>query len=90
MAAFHSRSLGNGVRVVPTNPIVAGILADTLFSLTGLSAPAALIDTPCALLGQAATLLALIALGTGLAEFGARYGWRICPAISDLKSSCSR
>jgi len=38
----------------------------------------------------AAFLLALIALGKGLAEFGARYGWRISPAISDLNSSCSR
>jgi malonate transporter and related proteins len=71
-------------RSVVTNPIVAAILAGTAFGFTGLSLPDFLAE-PLALLSQAASPLALIALGMGLAEFGVRSGWRISVAICVLK-----
>jgi hypothetical protein len=71
-------------RSVVTNPIVAAILAGTAFGFTGLSLPDFLAE-PLALLSQAASPLALIALGMGLAEFGVRTGWRISVAICVLK-----
>jgi hypothetical protein len=72
------------VRAVLTNPIVAGILSGTLFGLTGLPLPD-LIDAPLALLSQAATPLALVALGMGLAEFGVRDGFKIGIVITAIK-----
>lgn len=81
---FSVRGLAQTLRAVLTNPIVAGILSGALFGLTRLPVPA-LIDVPLASLGQAAPPLALVALGMGLAEFGARDGWRISMAISGVK-----
>ena len=81
---FSVQGFAKTARAVLTNPIVAGILAGTLFGLTGLPVPA-LVDAPLALLGQAATPLALFALGMGLAEFGVRDGWRISVAITAVK-----
>ena len=56
----------------------------TLFGFTGLELPL-LIDQPLRLLGQAATPLALVVLGMGLAEYGVRQGWREGLAITALK-----
>ena len=75
---------GKTARGVLTNPLVASILAGTLFSLTGLALPS-LIDQPLKLLGDAALPMSLIALGMGLAEFGVREGWQQSVSISVLK-----
>ena len=75
---------GKTTRGVLTNPLVASILAGTLFSLTGFALPS-LIDQPLKLLGDAALPMSLIALGMGLAEFGVREGWRQSVSISLLK-----
>lgn len=69
---------------VIANPVVAGILAGTAFGFTGLALPK-MVDQTLALVGQAAVPLSLIALGMGLAEYGAREGWRQSVAICALK-----
>lgn len=81
---FSVRGFAQTARAVLTNPIVAGILSGSLFGITGLPIPA-LVDTPLMMLGHAATPLALVALGMGLAEYGVRDGWRISLAISAMK-----
>ncbi|MEF8750970.1 MAG: AEC family transporter [Candidatus Accumulibacter necessarius] len=82
--SFSLRGFAKTTRGVLTNPIVAGILAGTLFGLTGLPLPA-FVALPLAMVGQAAAPMALLALGMGLAEYGIRAGWRISLAISSLK-----
>lgn len=72
------------VRAVATNPIVASILAGTLFGLAGLRVPAP-IDAPLAMLGSAAAPLSLVALGMGLAEYGIRADWQTSAAICAFK-----
>ncbi|MEI2742618.1 MAG: AEC family transporter [Candidatus Competibacter sp.] len=81
---FSVQGFAQTARAVLTNPIVAGILSGSLFGITGLPIPA-LVDTPLMMLGHAATPLALVALGMGLAEYGVRDGWRISLAISAMK-----
>lgn len=81
---FSVRGFAKTLRAVLTNPIVAGILSGSLFGLSGLPLPA-VIDTPLAMLGQAAAPLALVALGMGLAEYGIRAAWRPSLAISAIK-----
>jgi predicted permease len=76
--------IGVTVRGVVTNPIVAGILAGTLFGFTGIALPA-VIDQTLQLVSQAAVPLSLIVLGMGLAEYGVRDGWRASLAITALK-----
>jgi predicted permease len=82
--ALTLAGFGKTARGVLTNPLVASILAGTLFSLTGFALPS-LIDQPLKLLGDAALPMSLIALGMGLAEFGVREGWRQSVSISVLK-----
>jgi malonate transporter len=82
--SFSLRGFAKTARGVLTNPIVAGILAGTLFGLSGLPLPA-FVALPLAMVGQAAAPMALLALGMGLAEYGIRAGWRISLAISALK-----
>ena len=82
--SFSVKGFAKTVRGVLTNPIVAGIMAGSLFGLTGLPLPAA-IDTPLSMIGQSATPMALLALGMGLAEYGIRKGWQISVAISAVK-----
>jgi malonate transporter len=82
--SFSLRGFARTARGVLANPIVAGILAGTLFGLTGLPLPAFL-ALPLGMVGQAAAPMALLALGMGLAEYGIRAGWRISLAISVLK-----
>ena len=81
---FSLAGFAKTVRGVITNPIVAGILSGAGFGFTGLPLPD-VVGTPLAMLGQAAAPLALVALGMGLAEYGARDGWRISVAISGIK-----
>jgi predicted permease len=78
------RGFAKAARAVLLNPIVAGILTGTLFGIIGLPLPA-LVDQPVAMLGQAATPLALVALGMGLTEYRLRDDWRISLAISAVK-----
>ena len=78
------RGFAKTLRGVLTNPIVAGILSGALFGLSGMSLPSA-IEVPLGMIGQAATPMALIALGMGLAEYGVRKGWQISVAISVVK-----
>ena len=71
-------------RSVLTNPIVASILAGTLFGLSGLALPG-FVAAPLQMTAQAAAPLALIALGMSLAEYGLRAGWQQAAAIVGLK-----
>ena len=67
-----------------TNPIVGSILAGTAWSYTGLVLPG-IVDRTLEMIAQAATPLALIALGMGLAEFRASEGLRPSAAIAAFK-----
>lgn len=78
------RGFARTARGVLTNPIVAAILLGSGFGLAGFSLPP-LLASPLALVGQAATPLALVALGMGLAEYGVRDGWRLSLAITAIK-----
>ncbi|MDB5888241.1 MAG: Auxin Efflux Carrier [Rhodocyclales bacterium] len=69
---------------VITNPIVAAIVAGTIFGLSGMRLPV-MFKEPLAMISQAAAPLSLIALGMGLAEFGIRSGWQQSVAICVLK-----
>ena len=82
--SFSVRGFARAARAVLVNPIVAAILSGTLFGIIGLPLPA-LVDGPMAMLAQAATPMALIALGMGLAEYRLRDEWRISLAISAVK-----
>lgn len=86
-ARHGSFSLKGGAKTafaVVTNPIVAGILAGTLFGFAGFSIPH-LVDVPLEFLGQVAAPVALLALGMGLAEYGIRDRWQISLSITALK-----
>ncbi len=82
--AFSVRGFANTAKGVATNPIVAAIVGGTLFGLSGIKLPA-LIDTPLAMMGQAAVPMSLIALGMGLVEYGIRASWQVSVAICALK-----
>lgn len=71
-------------RSVLTNPIVASVLSGTFFSLMGWTLPEA-IDSPIAMLGEAASPMSLVVLGMGLAKYGMRDGIQISAAISAIK-----
>jgi predicted permease len=75
---------GATVRGVLTNPIVAAIVAGSIFGIAGGQLPRA-IDTPLGLVGDAAMPLSLIVVGMGLAECDVREGWREGTAIAALK-----
>ena len=82
--SFSLRGGAKTVRAVLTNPVVAGIIAGTLFGMTGLSLPAP-VDKALLLMGQAAAPLALFTLGMGLAEYGIRDGLRTSLSIVAIK-----
>jgi len=67
-----------------TNPIIAAILAGTLFGMFGQPLPG-WIQTPLAMLGQIAAPLSLVVVGMGLADYGIREGWLPSLAICMLK-----
>lgn len=75
---------GATVRGVLTNPIVAAIVAGSIFGIAGGQLPR-VIDTPLGLVGDAAMPLSLIVVGMGLAECDVREGWREGTAIAALK-----
>lgn len=78
------RGLAKTALAVVTNPVVAGILAGTVFGFSGLKLPG-MIDDTVQLISQAALPLSLITLGMGLAEYGIRAGWRQSIVIAVLK-----
>ena len=81
---FSLSGLWRTARGVSTNPIVASILAGTVFGFAGLPLPG-VIERTLAMVGDAAVPLSLIALGMGLADFDIRSGWRESIAIAALK-----
>ena len=78
------RGFGRTARGVVTNPVVAGILAGTAFGFLDVPMPP-VVDRTLSMVGESAVPLSLISLGMGLAEFGARSGWRECAAIAVMK-----
>lgn len=71
-------------RGVLTNPIVVSIAAGLAFDASGLAMPEVL-DIPIKLLAQAASPMALVVLGMGLARFGLTSGWREGSVVAFLK-----
>jgi predicted permease len=69
---------------VATNPIVASIAAGALFGLAGLELPE-LVDRALGAVGGVAGPSALLVLGMGLAQYGAREGLEQSVAIAGLK-----
>lgn len=82
--SFSLRGLSKTVVSVVLNPIVGSILLGTAYGFTGLGLPV-FIDQTMALLGTAAIPLSLVALGMGLAGFGAAAGWRESAAMTVMK-----
>lgn len=70
---FSLRGFAQTARSVITNPIVAAIVSGTLYGLTGWPLPH-LLAQPLAMIGSAATPMALVVLGMGLAEYSVREG----------------
>lgn len=71
-------------KAVLANPIVASILAGTVWGLLTLPLPG-MVDKTLALMSEAAVPMSLIALGMGLAQYGIREGWQIAGAMTLLK-----
>ncbi|MDR3221523.1 MAG: AEC family transporter [Candidatus Accumulibacter sp.] len=71
-------------RGVLTNPVVVGILSGTLVGLSGWTLPEA-IDSPIAMIAEAAAPMSMIALGMALAEYGIRDGIGVSSAICAIK-----
>lgn len=81
---FSTEGFARTAREVLTNPIVASILCGSLWGVLGLPVPLWL-AAPLDLVGQAATPLALIALGMSLADCGFTAAWPQAMAIAVLK-----
>ncbi len=82
--AFSVRGFGKTARGVLTNPIVASILAGTLWGFAETPLPA-FIDLPLAMLGQGAVPFSLVVLGMGLAAYRIREGLSQSLAICVIK-----
>ncbi|MEW5782963.1 MAG: AEC family transporter [Pseudomonadota bacterium] len=81
---FSLHGFGKTARGVLTNPIVASILAGTLWGFAGIPLPA-FIDVPLEMLGQGAVPFSLVALGMGLAAYRIREGLNQSLAICAIK-----
>lgn len=81
---FSLHGFGKTVRGVLTNPIVASILAGTLWGFAGIPLPR-FIDAPLEMLGQGAVPFSLVALGMGLAAYPIREGMTQSLAICAIK-----
>jgi len=81
---FSARGIAKTLVAVVRNPVVASILIGTAFGYTGVALPA-FVDRTLELVSQAAIPLSLIALGMGLAGFGAKSGWDVSSAIAFVK-----
>jgi len=81
---FSVHGFGKTARGVLTNPIVASILAGTLWGFAETPLPTFL-DVPLAMLGQGAVPFSLVALGMGLAAYRIREGLSQSVAICTIK-----
>lgn len=81
---FSVRGFGKTARGVLTNPIVASILAGTLWGFAGIPLPQ-FIDVPLAMLGHGAVPFSLVVLGMGLAAYRIREGLSQSVAICAIK-----
>lgn len=70
---FSAAGFGKTLRAVLRNPIVASILAGTVYGLTGWPLPQ-VVDVPLGMVSQSASPMALVVLGMGLAEYDVRKG----------------
>jgi len=84
LGTFSATGLRRTALGVLRNPIVASILAGTAYGFTGFPLPG-FVDQTMTLLGNAAIPLSLVALGMGLAGFGAGAGWRESAAMTVIK-----
>jgi malonate transporter and related proteins len=82
--APSARGFGRTALQVLQNPVVAAILAGTLFGLSGLHLPDPLEQTLAAI-GRASGPAALLVLGMTLTEYGVLEDWRMSLAICALK-----
>jgi predicted permease len=82
--SFSVKGFARTARGVLTNPIVASVLAGTVFGMTGWTLPTG-IDSPIAMVAEAAAPMSMIALGMGLAEYSVLDGIGISAAISAIK-----
>lgn len=82
--SFTIRGFGKTALSVITNPVVAAIIAGTLFGLSGLALPPA-IDVALSGVAQLAAPAALLVLGMGLAEYGIHREWAQSVAVCALK-----
>ena len=81
---FSVRGFGKTARGVLTNPIVASILAGTLWGFAGIPLPQ-FIDVPLEMLGHGAVPFSLVALGMGLAAYRISEGMNQSLAICAIK-----
>lgn len=81
---FSVRGFGKTARGVLTNPIVAAILAGTLWGFAAIPLPR-FIDVPLEMLGHGAVPFSLVALGMGLAAYRIREGLNQSLAICAIK-----
>ncbi len=81
---FSLRGIGNTMKGVLTNPVVASIIGGAAYGFAGLTIPT-VIDRPMAMLASATGPMSLLALGLSLAEFGIRRGWQASSTISAVK-----
>ena len=66
--SFSVNGFAKTARSVLINPIVVGILSGVAYGQPGWALPA-IVDVQLGMLGQAATTMALLALGMGLSEY---------------------
>ncbi len=82
--AFTWRGMGKMALGVITSPLVAAIVCGTLFGFAGFRMPAFL-DQAFDVLSEVAGPSALLILGMGLVQYGARSGWPHSAAITGMK-----
>jgi predicted permease len=82
--SFSVKGFSRTARGVLSNPVVIGILSGSLFGLSGWTLPAA-IDSPIAMLAEAAAPMSMITLGMALAEYSIRDGIEISATIAAIK-----
>ncbi|HEY6642121.1 AEC family transporter [Povalibacter sp.] len=82
--SFSIAGFGKTAFGVITNPLVAGIVAGTVFGLSGWSMPEP-VDWVLQGFSDVAAPAALLVLGMGLVEYGFKRDWQLSVAITALK-----
>jgi predicted permease len=82
--SFSVKGFARTARGVLTNPVVASVLTGTVFGMTGWTLPA-MIDSPIAMVAEAAAPMSMVVLGMGLAEYSVLDGIGVSTAISAMK-----